>query len=999
MEFDSEKIDSLFDVLTTNGEKLEIEAKVRTLKNGVKKEEFYRLMSFLDGKYNKKEYRDVIEIYDDDLRHISLGKREYWEKKITKKIYNLPNYNIKFTASTEKIYEELIPQSDPKVERKRYRVSFNTLKTKIELTIINGKFYEVEVEYMDDKKEFLRTVMMVYGELLGTKILYTNKEKELVSTSFRNLVLKDGPTKPRNLKKYNIMYGGLVGNPRYNYSMSWKADGVRKFLYFGKIGAWLIYGNSFNLIARFKTPPSTEFCFDGEYIQKPKKDLFVVFDIVYYGRMSEIKNAKYEERYKNAKRIVENLKLSFIDIMIKKVVFFKTVNQFYENIDFFLDNSPEEYKTDGLIFTPNDIYNTITIVNSMPLSNIYKWKPPERLTIDFKIVKINGEMRLFSYSPDGDIPFYGIKSKKIENITYADNDIVKDGDIGEFSWNEKEQIFELVKIRTDKSSANHINIARDVFNDIINPITADYLRGNILKVVSTYHKKIKRDLIKYETKPGNLILDIGTGAGGDLRHYSDRKLIAVEPNQINRKRLYKLAKDDTLIIPYGGEDTLILKTIIEEKYSPGTKVDVISFMLSLSFFWKSEEMFEMLMQTIKYFLKPGGKIIFLTIDGNCVEQVFNPTFGEAEKEKELKLLDLRIVNEDDHLKLYFPEYSIVKEQKEYYVFLGDMLKNLESSDHNFNRAETERLLTNDAKKFTSLYRFGTIKVGENDEVDLMKIKEKETYKPLKDNYVAISCIKDNSSILHCILKSTSENYQQNNSINFRKLETYKLRKELASMVNSIVRPETNFSQFELYYLEKYYTNTEVTIESVEKRFSENEIFEKEDFGHIAHVLDIRLIIVNEQLQLEYANHTDSLLNIVLVKHNNNFSLLAIRNKTEKNKFDTETLENFVTSLQIDKYKYVSKIPTLYFIFDYEGRFLDLFEKKDIIIIIRGDDEDYLDKVNLEQYEIKRDRFAKISEYEGIIVNSSKKDIVLILVQLPFKDDNYEKDERFFEVVA
>ena len=68
-----------------------------------------------------------------------------------------------------------------------------------------------------------------------------------------------------------------------------------------------------------------------------------------------------------------------------------------------------------------------------------------------------------------------------------------------------------------------------------------------------------------------------------------------------------------IVVPTGGEDFVTISNAVKE-FIPGGKVDAVSLMLSLSFFWQSNETLNSLVNTIISVLKPGGKIIFLTIN-------------------------------------------------------------------------------------------------------------------------------------------------------------------------------------------------------------------------------------------------------------------------------------------------------------------------------------------------------------------------------------------------
>ncbi|GAG79847.1 unnamed protein product, partial [marine sediment metagenome] len=131
-------------------------------------------------------------------------------------------------------------------------------------------------------------------------------------------------------------------------------------------------------------------------------------------------------------------------------------------------------------------------------------------------------------------------------------------------------------------------------------------------------------------KQGLTLLDIGSGRGGDVskwRNYS--KIVAVEPNpehivELQRRIALNGMSDRVLIVNTGGEDIVTIHNAV--RHFIGGRVDVVSMMLSMSFFWRSQSMVNRLVNTIISNIKPDGKMIFLTIDGDLVEQTFEPAF-------------------------------------------------------------------------------------------------------------------------------------------------------------------------------------------------------------------------------------------------------------------------------------------------------------------------------------------------------------------------------------
>ena len=247
---------------------------------------------------------------------------------------------------------------------------------------------------------------------------------------------------------------------------------------------------------------------------------------------------------------------------------------------------------------------------------------------------------------------------------------------------------------------------------------------------------------------GSNILDIGGGQGGDASKWNRLPLrlkgrhdgfqpgtglvVAVEPNSDNRAELasrintFGLSERVT-IVPTGGEDTVAITDAVR-RFVPGGKVDAVTLMLSMSFFWASDSHLDALVNTIVTNLKPGGMVIFLTINGDVVEQIFEPALGGP------WITDKRIVTADIHL---YPRPTgrydisdnsqsqqsglygrpldfnlpgtIVGAQREYLVHIADFTSRLSRFGINLyelHRAEGEKLLSADNLLFSSMYSYG-----------------------------------------------------------------------------------------------------------------------------------------------------------------------------------------------------------------------------------------------------------------------------------------------------
>ena len=144
-----------------------------------------------------------------------------------------------------------------------------------------------------------------------------------------------------------------------------------------------------------------------------------------------------------------------------------------------------------------------------------------------------------------------------------------------------------------------------------------------------YHNQIKDYLIqKYA---GEVVLDLGSGAGGDISKYAKvnhiKKLFLVEPSSTNieelKRRLempdYSSLKPKVKVLQAGAEETERIVSFIKEDLGPNGKVDTIFMFFVLTFFFKNREMLVRLFQTISSVLKKEGDFITTIMEGSYVK--------------------------------------------------------------------------------------------------------------------------------------------------------------------------------------------------------------------------------------------------------------------------------------------------------------------------------------------------------------------------------------------
>jgi hypothetical protein len=713
----------------------------------------------------------------------------------------LKNYNIRLSYNTEEnINQNTVDMKNfGKFKRSRVRHSFIFDNASIDLTkvvqISDGKCapnkYEVEVELLNKdqnyNEEYLKKIIddydniikFIYEKLYDTNELYTIQQKTLLTNKISKILNNGDLVKARNIQynknKNDLSYENFFQTEKY--FITYKADGIRKLLLINSNGIWLIFSNyECNLVVKQNTE-NKEFLkeydgtiLDGELIPinnyklpdninddiKEYIRIYIGFDCLSV-KGKNITNEPYLSRLQDLNNIIktieDNTKNSLIYITRKRTEIIETPEQFFILVKNFLDRKDElPYKQDGLIFTKNNKY----ISGSPPL----KWKSSEDITIDFIISwndDSNIDLYVFDENNNKEIKFegnnrYPLTSKEILiNYNIIDFNKAPTGTVVEFEWKWNQDkttgYFQPRKIRTDKISANKLTVAKDNWNDIHSPITSSSISGENNELVYKYHNKIKTSLyslIKKHNIFNPIILDIGSGRGGDIHKWNDLEptaIIAVEPNKDNlqelKNRLTKSTLNDKVYIVETSFDNSIedynkitsaVKNITHKQSkelvgnSVGiAKVDVITLMLSMSFFWKSKESLDFLVNIISNNLNPGGLVLFLTIDGNTLEQFFEPVFSNITQGKNpitKKILDAEItlypkidnsISRDVNIVL---PNTIVGEQHEYLVYINDLTKKLEKNNIILleqYRCESEKFLSNENKLFSSLYSYGYYK--------------------------------------------------------------------------------------------------------------------------------------------------------------------------------------------------------------------------------------------------------------------------------------------------
>ncbi len=740
------------------GQFLELEAKFGNFdrgrfNSGLNRQTYNRVKAYFDKMATSKVAKTTDYIMGRVRKSVSENGDVEWITK--ERLWNeeLYDYNIRYSMSREIKIPPVTSHFEPEIIREKFRSSYlvfnNTVR--IDITLVttqqNNKqniTNEVEIELLDPKAldNFEKAIGVTLRLVLDTVILYTEKDRGDVSTEI-NSILKSNKrgyidhyplVQARNLKMRDLVFGGLVGNPKTGYSITHKADGVRKMLYFNRSGIWLASTTSITRLSSAEVPALTGTILDGELIPLEKrlndapknKFWFLVFDTMAWINDNSVQNLHHHQRMQYAQTVVDillPLKLDLLVVQTKSFFNFDTPAEFFERVrEMFRQQPLLPYKEDGFMFTPqNEIYNPHS--DKMPLykrhltahPDICKWKPPNELTIDLLL----SEGYLYTIEKGGYVPFDKFENVDLENPLTLN---LPDSTIVEYAFDYQKNMLVPTRVRFDKDKPNRKDVAEDVAEDIRNPIDKETIQGNTFALLRKYHNSIKKNLFS-SVKDERTLLDIGSGYGGDLgkwKHFD--KIVAVEPDQEHVEELKKRIKTYNMenkvkIVVAGGQETDKITRAVKEWI--GREVDVVSSMLSLTFFWQSSELVDDLTETISRNLRKGGKYLFLTMDGDLVEQTFEPAFGTGQVLKRLDLGPATLEYNSD----VFPKElninikgTIVENQREWLVRLDDLKLRLEKKgifQQIVRKADEEKFLTEAEVIMTRMYSYSSfLKVEE-----------------------------------------------------------------------------------------------------------------------------------------------------------------------------------------------------------------------------------------------------------------------------------------------
>ena len=231
---------------------------------------------------------------------------------------------------------------------------------------------------------------------------------------------------------------------RQPYLVCEKTDGVRHLLVSTPEGTVALVNRAFHTEpVKIRIPKDT--LLDGELVKaKSGKMLFMVYDAVRV-KGENLMRVPLDQRLEKARAVLKGIIKTAgapFEIRVKTMTDLKNFRSSFPDLNSF------EYETDGLVFTP--INEPIRMGTH---ETMFKWKPRERITIDFCLQ--NGH-ELF-------VQDRGEPYKEAELHTRNQRPDLPDGTIVECGYGDLGWFVE--KIRTDKTHANN---RRTYFRTLVN---------------------------------------------------------------------------------------------------------------------------------------------------------------------------------------------------------------------------------------------------------------------------------------------------------------------------------------------------------------------------------------------------------------------------------------------------------------------------------------------------------------------------------------------------
>ena len=478
---------------------------------------FYRMQDYLHTNQLQGTVTTTTDSTQGDLRRTEGPEGTTWMRKRRIGLVQSTPLGVRLAVSEETPMPPPREPFRPEYVRTKKRTSYTLFgSARLDMTrVVDGNrrvTYEVELECLDLnllKTKFFECASIVWKWLAGSNTLYTLDDLRAVT---KELVLASPAVKPgedplmrfnrdvlvqaRNLKRADLVYGGLVGNPETVYEVTAKADGVRKLMLFTPSGCWAVMPPyEYNRVLTYEPhmQPLVGSWLDGEMVPKERRNAqaspptvpywYLIFDTLRVEGRS-VQASPLRTRLTLAKT-VGDLFSSHKTLRVHAKEFYpvaRVQDLFTTMVSLHGLESSLAYKIDGYMFTPASTpYNPRS--HELPMDqrvlvavpDIVKWKPPEELTIDFAVRPGRSGLELYSSQKGvrGGVLFRGTDAVPFRGEIQVGTVLlqgIEPDTVVEFGWNDDERVLEPRRVRFDKVVGNDLRIAQEVWSDIHNPL-------------------------------------------------------------------------------------------------------------------------------------------------------------------------------------------------------------------------------------------------------------------------------------------------------------------------------------------------------------------------------------------------------------------------------------------------------------------------------------------------------------------------------------------------
>ncbi len=938
----------------------ELEFRIGKFKEGFKPQNdpeiFYNIKNIYGSNYTNsheiyEEYNFINEVtLNNGKNKIEKVKKIIKDEKTTCmlktpiRMYNIFNYDIKLSLENERLIteEKFIELSKNKTTTKKTkkRWTFNLNEYLIldmtEVVINNQSEFHIEIEVKNlnnqniNAKDYLKDIFAH----LNTIIQYKQKNYYLISNNEKNAVLNEYQSLVKN--KYFVgaqpetLHFEHFNLLKKEYLLSYKADGERGILLIDKNSSVYVFDNNLNNIIKtnIKVKNNYSTILDVEIIRTSTKIIFLIFDVLVHNSNDLRDNINFN-LYKRLE-IINNIEYvnDFYEIKAKKYV-----DNFQIGIDLMLNEIDKEYEKDGLIFVPiNEPYPL-----TKKWKNLLKWKPHEKNTIDFWIKEKNREedgtiYELYINNPENkennlelfkpnmidfnslDVKIEDWSIEEPKEITWEtkiyDNEFdltlqkFKDQTVVEFYWSSNENRFVPIKIRWDKLQTkskwgNNINVAKDIWKNIKNPVKLHNLKNinnnnknsTLFLNMRKYHNYIKNYLYKYiafeikDSKTKSLI-ELCSGRGGDINkwiHNNFSNVLGFDISKGNIDECYnRLEKINDKNLEYKfvqldltADITDDLNSMIKDKYS----AVVCNF--GIHYMFKNETSIKNFINICEQHLDANGFIVLTYIDQNILKDTLKDKNWLIENNNLIYSIKILKENKEiwgNEMEMYLNGDNIMSSiSNEYLVNIEELVKLLGENynvveNKNFSEINSENFkLENYEKTISSLYSYIIIKKGdkksENINVNVLSKKiNKEPKSYLNEIEYNLSSLENLDLGFKLFKLNTKADFEfvnnlqdYNNEFNLKYLEVeYKLEKLIDLKTNL----QEKISKDEKLILKIYNNDEDLSFEAYYLYMDNDYNINNINLENIDKLLDIMIgsLKSNENLEIK-SNDNESKVNL------------------------------------------------------------------------------------------------------------------------------------------